>query len=739
MLENASEGAPELIRRLGGLTIPMPVDAAFGDALQPGRTRVMNAGISVAGEDIAMRFEFEPGSGITHPEPRRSEAWQDFLAGAHPSSIRNGVDHWAIELPTAQLMARMAREVDESMNTDEMKKLFTSTGKAWGEWHANEPAFKIRKTGMFESMCSGLDVRAELISEVRLSVPADNTLRQDVEMEIDIDDWDAWKCIGVSLINPLAGIITVADNSDVLPWEAAVPIATFPTATAQMMIAWGLGLDDAATLAAIKEAQGKVRAGQPAMVRTSLSSFYTQRSVTVQTAITRNWLVLKDVAATGSQLIMRGDFTAPDLRTLPRLRGTLVEPFGLWGEKNKCSTNPTLLSRAIVDLALEDAEGDFVTRPVVPVRYGIDIEIKEGRRVPVGQVTWRIVGPHAAEYSYPRARTAWSGIPGQFEVELQGYYQPALGRFEHEVIAEKPLQLHFFTGYGVREFRIPGPPPLPRETAEQAQQRLIERANNCYVYSTIFTRVKALQVFWLPRPPEDGHGAQHWQLMVGGLGEGRRLRAWNARTGERLADVTTLPSLTEVSLVIPATDAVQLMQFTLDDTPLLDSMEYERAIAGLATRQRVAEAPVLIRQTVLHHLSTISLAAPAVGIEASQNENLLRLDVLHADARSEIELDRVDRHHVLHRFTRDERIGCPPTRESGESAVTVERSMAPRETRAPGSYLAAARPWFDRGTAFGAYFARLSDDGRTVELFHRSIAREAWPAVGGTQDTTLAS
>jgi hypothetical protein len=38
----------------------------------------------------------------------------------------------------------------------------------------------------------------------------------------------------------------------------------------------------------------------------------------------------------------------------------------------------------------------------------------------------------------------------------------------------------------------------------------------------------------------------------------------------------------------------------------------------------------------------------------------------------------------------------------------------------------------------GSYFARLSDDGTTLELYSRGLTREAWPELQGPKPTANA-
>ena len=615
--------------------MPFPVGGAFADLLPPGRGRILNAGIARVDDGVVIRLEFEPAADPPGSAGPRLARWQSFFAGQHPSQLA-GRD-WAVELPAQALGDATARGMDEQFAGPAVAKYFTSTGNTWAGFAPGRPGFDLHKDGMFEAACGGLDIRAEILPEVTLSVPAPNTIRTSVRLDVDLDDWDSFKCSVLSLLNPVAGLITVVDNG--LPWWS-IPIVTvaLPIAT----IAYGLGAEDYVINYALKEAK-EGAADTTNIVRNGKRSFYLDTTQQMTTPLTRDWLVIETIRGSGDQLVIGGGFTAPDLNTLPRLRGELTDGSDFWSRKDRCSSNSRWVTTATIALRVEDAVGSNVLRPDPPIRYGIDLEPVAGKLTAVGQTTWRIVADPQGVYGDPATLVHWSGVPGGFEVQVT---QPA----EPYRSAPYPMRFQLFTSMGVREFEIPAPPPVPRppQTREEELAEAAERVSNCYIFSTLLTRVKALQVFWLPTPQPVLRAGQHWQVLVRGLREEERLRAWHAETGELLAEIAPYDGgLTELSLVLPADRAATAVQLTSGDAagppPVSTYAELAGALRGPADGQpRRGPNPVAIRQTPLYPMARIALAGPAEALAPIRGRDRLSLLVGGPDGTHRLDLDPLD-------------------------------------------------------------------------------------------------
>lgn len=707
------------------LTLPFAVGSAFADVLAPGATRVLNAGVTHLDDGTVIRLEYEPEPVAPADTARRHNGWLRFFGGQVPSQLAGRA--WAIDLPTQEMVRKAAREVDGQFEGKEARKFFTSTGDAWGEFVPGWPGFRFEKEGVLESVCGGLDVRATVETTVSLSVPAPNTLRTSGEIELDLNDWDSFKCFLVALLNPFAGLITTFDKG--APWWAFLPISVaLPLAP----IAWGFGADDLVVREVIKKAQEKAAKKGQAIVRTSLSTFYSDADKAVVTDLTRDWLIVQEVRGSGDRLVLAGDFVGPDIKTLPRLRGRLDEPFPFW-TRGRCSTGE-YVTTATITLGLDDVPAGWtVTRPPVPVRYGIDVETVDGQPQPVGQATWRIVDDAAGYYTGPKTRVNWvAGVPGAFEVTL--------GR-PPDAFASAPygLRMQFFTSLGVREFRLPVPPayPKPPATREEVIAEAAERISECYAKSSLIGRVKALQVHWLPTPQPDLKVGQHWQALVRGLSVEDRLVAWDADTRTVLAEVRSYNGgVTEVSLVQPPGQPLRALQLTLNDAPFLDEETYRRRVAELERREADGPTPVVLRQTPLYLVAQVELDESAESLSARRVGGALRLtagglqydfDPLDPSARPRRSwTDEADRElpqvpSRLYTLARSQR--------GRERVVEIVGPGIPGEGQAVARYF--ARPWYDRGAVAGRFFAQLDDAGAHIDVYRLGTTRDAEPELGG--------
>nr|BFE87432.1 hypothetical protein GCM10020093_100330 [Planobispora longispora] len=263
----------------------------------------------------------------------------------------------------------------------------------------------------------------------------------------------------------------------------------------------------------------------------------------------------------------------------------------------------------------------------------------------VGQTTWRIVDDAQRVYTGPATLVRWTGSPpGVFEIQVINPPEPFRS-------APYPFRMRLFTSTGVREFEIPAPPPVPRppETEEERIAEAAKRISDCYTFSTLLTRVKALQVFWLPTPQPVIRTAQHWLVAIRGLDGEDRVNVWDAHTRELLAETRPYAGgLTEVSLVLPAGQAVRALQLTLNEEPPIPMETYARRVAALRGRDGAAQHTVLIRQTPLHTVAEIALGRAAETVVPQRDRERLSLFTRGPDGFGRIDLDPLDpgRHPV---------------------------------------------------------------------------------------------
>lgn len=722
--------AQAFLNRFRTLTLPLAVNAAFEDFLSPGHTRVLSAGMRTVENGIAMRFEYGPVATGAYTENARLVDWNTFFHDPFPSPL-GGEVHWALDLPVDEFTARTARALDGELSGPKVKP-FKSSGPAEGKFYLDFftglPAFSFTKSGYLESACAGLDIRAEIELRLWLSVSAPNTLRIDGSADVDLNDWDSFKCILVSLLNPFAGLITTVDME--APWWSFIFISIMLPA---VPIVFGLGGDDYVVGMAIDEARKNVKKNSPRVVKTSATTFYAEMERRVTTELTRDWIVLNQVHGAGNRLVLSGAFNAPEIRTLPRLRGTLTDEFGFWKKKDRCSTNPKYFSSATISLALEDAvTGTHVHPPLVPVRYGINMERVGDRMVEVGETNKYVIDDPGGIYGGAATRIHWiGGVPGTFEIQVDNPPEPFAS-------APYPLRLRFFTSVGVREFEIAAPPPVPKPPTgrEAAIAEDAKRISECYVFSSLLTMVKALQVKWLPMPqPRFG---QHWQVLVQGLSAEDRLVAWNVDTREVLAEVRAYEGgLAELSLVMAGRRPLRALQLTLNDAPFLEEVAYRHLSASIPGRQEVGPTPVMIRQTPLHPVAEVELEEPASALTAYLGADSLRMLVQTERGTSQIDLELHAPHRV--RKTRLEATESfqpqLPSRSCRIERSTVDgREIAEivgpglREEVVLARYY--ARPWYDRGSIAGRLFAQLDETGTRIRVYHYGSTVEASPEVG---------
>jgi hypothetical protein len=358
----------------------------------------------------------------------------------------------------------------------------------------------------------------------------------------------------------------------------------------------------------------------------------------------------------------------------------------------------------------------------------------DGQPRPVGQATWRIVDDPAGYYAGPKTRVNWvAGVPGAFEVTLG---RPP-GAFAS---ARYGLRMQFFTSLGVREFRLPAPPPYPKPpaTREEVIAEAAERISECYAKSSLIGLVKALQVYWLPMPQPDFKVGQHWQALVRGLSVEDRLVAWDADTRAALAEVRSYNGgVTEVSLVRPPGQPLRALQLTLNDAPFLDEETYRDRVAELERREADGPTPVVLRQTPLYLVVQVELDEPAESLSAQRVGGALRLtaggvqyDVDPRDPSAQPRLSRVDGAELELPPQVPSRLFTLARSQRGrERVVEIVGPGIPGEGQAVARYF--ARPWYDRGAVAGRFFAQLDDTGARIDVYRLGTTRDAEPELDG--------
>ncbi|MBV9599613.1 MAG: hypothetical protein JOZ87_22515 [Chloroflexi bacterium] len=204
---------------------------------------------------------------------------------------------------------------------------------------------------------------------------------------------------------------------------------------------------------------------------------------------------------------------------------------------------------------------------------------------------------------YPLIHWTGAGVPGDFEIVVTD---------PPSDFVPYPLHLQLYTNYGVRQFDVPAPPPLPElpSTEQEVVDEAAHRISECYAISSLLSRIKALKVFWLPYPaPGESH---HWQVQVNGLNEQDWIRAWDAERGSLLAETKASGrDYAQLSLVTEG-QPLRILQVTLNDQPMLTQDKYRDLSVALEAKPETALNSILVKQTRLLPLREFALPERAL-------------------------------------------------------------------------------------------------------------------------------
>jgi hypothetical protein len=702
-------------------SIPLPIRSALSGLIGPA-VRILNAGIAPTSDGNAFVIRMEADDPQLPSPGERVAAWTAFFAGQQPSRL--GTRAWAAEVPTAYLVQTATGQFDKQMGSFDIEKFFTNYDSSWGNWTWDQPQLTLHKRGVFENSCAGLDIRAEVTVTITLSVPTENTVRASFHLDVSPDDWDMFKCGLAFLVNPLAPIITAYDLSSKfgLPWWADLGIiAVGRDLVPPLLIALVLTNYEFLIGIVLKEVQDTLAKSGTTLVRTSDTDAYVDTSLSLGGLGSAAWLTLNETAGFQDHLLLRGNYNPPDFDRHLHVVGALTDGFRFW-QKGKCvaPSYSAYSTTARLHFSLADDFGNNVLVPVISMKCGVDPVSRDTR-------CWRVVDDSQGVYSRDQTLIHWTGagVPGDFEIVVTD--PPA-------DFVPYPLHLQLYTNYGVRQFNIPAPPPLPKlpSTQQEVIAEAAHRISECYAISSLLSLIKALQVFWLPYPTPDE--SQHWQIQVNGLKQQDWIRAWDAERGTLLAEASAWGrDYAELSLVT-GSRPVRVLQVTLNDQPMLSMDRYRELSGAVEGKPETALNPVIVKQTRLLPLREFALPGRATNLDLQVSAS--GIVMLAWDRETVWQIST--RPRGLHDFTLT-RLDAPPQRFSALPSRTMSLSHGVHEERSVSRLFSAAgveigrffvRPWWDGGSAAGDYFARLNDERNAVVLYGRCAALVAYPQVG---------
>jgi hypothetical protein len=705
------------------IAIPLPMSSALSGVVAP-TARVLNAGIASTSDKAGFVIRIEADDPQLPNPNDRMTAWNSFFAGQQPSAL--GIRAWAAEVPTTYLVQTATTEFDQQMSSPAVEKILTNYDPSWGNWTWNQPQLTLQKRGVFEHACQGLDFQALITVTASLSVPAGNTLRVSMHLDVAIDDWDTFKCGLLSVLNPLGVAITAFDNSSTIPWYFGIGLGIIERVSGPMFMFVLALANPLLTSYALKQVQDSLSKSGANLIRTSDTDCYVDIAISLGALGSAAWLTLQEVAGIQDHLVIRGDYRPPSFAVPLFVSGALIEPFGGW-EKPKC-TEPRLSAyktTASLQFSLLDPSGNSILSPAIAMKCGVDADTGQ-------DVCWRVVDDPLGVYSPTRAETLYywtgAGVPGVFEVIVGAPPQ---------TFADNPYELHLqlLTSYGTRQYNIPAPPVGPKLPSNQREviAEAAYRISQCYAISSLLSLIKALQFQWLPNPPPILKVAQHWQVQVEGLTQNDWLRAWDAERGTLLGEVRPwADNLAELSLITD-TKPVRVVQVTLNDQHLMSPDEYSRLSAGVEGQPQTALNPVTIKQTELLHLTEIALPGRADGVSLRVASN--QISILVWDAQNTWKILMPPRGLQSWAITRlAERSEPRPFLPIGgihlKAGIRDGRPIT-RILNNAGADIGrfSARPWYDRGSVSGRFYARLNDGGDHVVLYGRCSTRIAYPQI----------
>jgi hypothetical protein len=725
-----SEEQKTALRQAVTVANPMPIEGAFDPIRGGGSGRILNAGVTFSSdEQIVFRYEFDPAPGEVTDRTARLGEWSRFFAGQQPSHLAGR--EWAMHLPTGGMTEAVRQEAGAALKSS---KQFEFTQAPWVSWLTNQPALRLDTAGFIPNACGGNDIRVKLWVTVRLSVPTRNVVRINLSMGYEKDAWDVIKCLALAtLFWPIVGLVTIVDWK--LPWWSFFGYFLVMTHAwmIPMVYIFGrvTGLEETLIAGALQGQVSGSNPDAPELHKVGDFEYYIDIPVPLRDPMLRDWVALDEIGAHGNTLIARGALLVPE-PVMPRLKGELVRGFESWSLARPCQNAFERKTTAEVDLSVA---GDTAPNPNVALK-GTDPAL-DGR----WWIRDEIIDDERGVYTSQYTRFDYTNVPGRLTVTVTN--PPDATLFKTQPYA---LKVRFLTSGGAKLFTIPAPPlyPVPPTDPEARRQQDIAinawRINHCYWKQNLLTMVKALQVFWLPRPQERGF-AQHWLVRIGGLAEQDTITAWNGETGRQLARVRSVGGETEVSLVIPAARAMRTLMLTLNDTPFLTSQEYAARVARITPPELPGAHTVESLQTPLLATGRIAFETAVERVDLVEDRGVLSLTARSAGGLSRTYGWSGAGAPVL---LRSERSECAPAAITmraaglGQAVGVFDRDAGVFRVHATGSRASDAvvgeyveRPWFAAGAAAGSTFVHVDDDFRSATIYRRETTVEGGIAAPG--------
>lgn len=720
---------PDVIGRIGGsvsAAFPFDIGSIVKDIFPPGNDKVLNAGITRDDDNaIVMRFEF-PGtawqSDIAH-----AQDWQRFFSLDFHANLDG--QEWCMDLDGSAVAAGLAVVMDPSFKNEKPIR-FDAGWIDSGFIDGDTPRVVITKHARIENACAGNDVRFGAFANLDLSVPTENLLRAELSFDIDKDDGDIARCLGLGLINPFSVFITAVDNGQLgIGFAELAASFVFPTKAFIAMSAIGLLFVGVDKTVARKVIDDKLK-DNPKITKLPDGGSAYDRALKPQSELTKDWLFLKRCVGRDGRLLLTGDLRVPDA-VLPRLTASDLEGLSKWTLVDKCDPGKGQVADGTLTLSLTPGYGADKAS-VQPVKVPT-ISLKWGVRPDGGDLIYDVLNDDLGIYKnqVPEYRQVYvPGIPGIVEATLKAS-TVRMKAFSPFGPRPYPLRLRFYTSGGVREYQFAAPPVL-QDFVETNHDAFI-RINNCKHRGASLVFHRYLSLKWLGNPsPELGESAQQWEVHVRGLTPGRKATVWNQDSGAPLVNLfADRTGRVDVALVLPSGQRADALLIGLDDEPFRSAAQMRRETSN---HQEPRTAPpegipeVAVRQTLLTPVQHLDFEDP-----------IDTLSLADAAGYSTLVVQTVQGQRFAHTLPSPYNAGLAVTASEPSLDVTEERPerhgqlvwrgrhrqflmLSQRLGRTDVLAEYSARSAYDLGASREDLFAQVSADGRRLTLYQKGAA-----------------
>lgn len=722
---------------LGGLGLPPQVEGAIKkatskrlvldiaeqlkDILPGGNSRVLNAGVTRGGNGaVTLRFEFADSEAAQIVDKRAAE-WQSFYSPGFQANLANG--DWSADLDGDAVAKGLADAVNTKIKNESSLQFTTNTRYSYSGDEI--PNIAMHKDGVVVAACGGYPLHFTVNMHVDFRVPSDNLLRTSFGLDVSQSAADLARCFLTLTFDPSAAVITAADHGQlgaglaVMGASFVFPIKGLAVLSVLSLVA--AGFDNTLVQGVVADRLSEV----PKVIPLGDGAYAYEQSVVSRNDFTKDWMVLKRCTGSGNRLLLSGALNVPDA-VLPRLTAKDLEGFSNFVLRDRCEPGKGQESNGSVTLSLRPGYGANLSS-VQPVRVPT-ISVKYGLQPNGSQIAFQVVDDKLGVYHDPATEYTQVYIPGVPCIAEVKLTNSTLRKAAYKDFRDNPydLRVRVFTNGGVREYLFKAPPKF-QEFVESPEQTL-QRISRCKALSSSLVLRKYLEKIWLGRPPETGaQGSQHWEVQVRGLDAGRRVTVWNQDSGAELVRAfADHRGNLNISLVLGSGEQARSILMGLDDQPFPKGGRLTQIEAIEIPPDHAPVVRMAIRQTVLTAIDHIDFDEPVESLNLTDNESGSLLMVRTSSGKQLAY--RLAAVHVG-----GQAVAVPVTGEDAGEAAAVDGLVAwrgnlrrflllsrrPGRTEVLGEY--SARSSYDLAGERSDLFAQVSEDGRRVVLFRKSV------------------